>query len=95
MITLVFTVIGEGVDIIGVEPVFRQDAGLHGLVLPRDHAPRLWVIRSGARMLHPLGMQPFKQIARDVTEAFTAQQSWLVDDVQPKLFGIVWSHDLK
>ena len=85
MISLVIVVIHEGFDmsfkITRQEVVFKQDAVFQGLMPALYLALSLWMIRRATRMLHAFVLQPFSQIARDLTEAVVTQQTWFVNDV--------------
>ena len=85
MIALMVVVVDEGFDlgfkITGQEVVFKQDAVLQGLMPAFDLALGLGMIRRSARVLHALVLQPFCQIARDVTGSVVAEQTWLVNDM--------------
>lgn len=71
VVTLMIVVIDEGLDlgfeVSRQEVIFQQDAVLECLMPAFDFALCLRMMRRTARMLHPYVLQPFGQIARDVT----------------------------
>ena len=85
MVAPVVVVIDEGFDlgfeITWQEVILQQDAVLQCLMPTFDLTLGLRMIRRTARVLHPLVLQPFSQLARDIAGSVVAQQSWLVEDV--------------
>jgi hypothetical protein len=82
VVTLLVIVLDEGLDlglkVTGQEVVFEQDAVLQGLVPALDLALGLRVHWSTVDMGHLVGVDIFRQFARDVTRAIIRQQPRLV-----------------
>ncbi len=84
VVAVVVVVADKGFDlcfkIAGQIVVFQQDAVLEGMMPSLDLALSLGMIRSAANVLHIAIVEPFRQIAGDITGAVLVQQPWLVND---------------
>ena len=84
MISPVIVVLDEGVDLLPEMArqvvVFEKDAVLQGLMPTLDLSLGLRVIRCTTNVIHVLVLQPFGQLARDVTGAIVAEQTRLVQN---------------
>jgi hypothetical protein len=82
VIRLVVVVLDEGLDlglkVTGQEVVFQEDAVFQGLVPALDLALGLRVHRGTAQVAHLVGLDVFRQFARDIAGAIIRQQPWLV-----------------
>ena len=79
VVSLVVVIIDEGPDLMfeiaGQVVVFQQNPVLHGLMPALDLALGLRMERRSANVVHLVILQPFGQVARDVTGPVVAQQA--------------------
>ena len=82
MVSLVVVVVYEGCDlsfkITGQEVIFQKNAVLQGLMPALDLALSLGMIGRASNMGHILGIEPIRELARDVAGPVVRQQSWSV-----------------
>lgn len=71
VVALMIVMIDEGFDlgfdVAGQDEVFQRDAVLQGLMPPLNLALGLRMLRCTARVLHALVLQPFSQVAENIT----------------------------
>jgi len=82
VVALVIVMFDEGLNlgfkIAGQELIFQQDVVLQGLVPTLDLSLGLGVHRGAAHVAHLVGLDIFRQFARDVAGAVVAEQPGLV-----------------
>ncbi|ASM75233.1 hypothetical protein SULPSESMR1_04514 (plasmid) [Pseudosulfitobacter pseudonitzschiae] len=87
VVTLVIVVVDEvpdlSLEITGQVVILQQNTILHGLMPSFYFALGLRVEWRSANMVHLLILQPFGQIARDVTGSVVAEQTGFVSDHGP------------
>ena len=85
MVAVIVVVVDEGADLVlkvaGQEVVFQQDPVLQGLMPALDLALGLGMLGRAADVFHGLLVQPFGQVAGDVTRAIVRQEPRLVADM--------------
>ncbi len=84
VVTAVIVVLDEGLDlsfeVARQVVVFQQDPVLQGLMPTFDLTLGLGMIGRTTDVLHILIIEPFSQLARDITRPVVGQQPRLVDD---------------